>query len=95
MTANVPAIILGILYSQYDSRYVGCHWLKNTITGSWPKMISLIHVNSLGNVELNWPKLLQAFSVKLTIIFYHECVRSIILHQHMYKLCILSQNVDF
>ena len=49
----------------------------------------------MGNVELNWPKLFQAFSVKLTLIFYHECVHSIIPHQHMYKLCILSQNVYF
>ena len=49
----------------------------------------------MGNVELNWPKLFQAFSVKLTLIFYHECVHSIIPHQHMYTLCILSQNVYF
>ena len=48
-----------------------------------------------GNVELNWPKLFQAFSVKFTLIFYHECVHSIIPHQLMQKLCILSQNVDF
>ena len=47
------------------------------------------------NVELNWPKLFQAFSVKFTLMFYHECVHSIIPPQHMYKLCILSQNVDF
>ena len=45
-----------------------------------------------GNVELNWPKLFQAFFVKVTLIFYHECVHSIIPHQHMYKLCILTHN---
>ena len=27
-----------------------------------------------GNVELNWPKLLQAFSFKFTLICFHECV---------------------
>ena len=37
----------------------------------------------------------QAFSVKLTLIFFHECVHSIIPHQHMQKLCILMQNCDF
>ena len=36
-----------------------------------------------GNVELNWPKLFQAFFVKVTLIFYHQCVHSIIPHQHM------------
>ena len=51
--------------------------------------------DSFGNVELNWPKLFQAFSVKFILIFYHECVHSIIPHQHMKKLCISSQNVEF
>ena len=36
-----------------------------------------------GNVQLNWPKLFQAFSVNFTLIFFHECVHSIIPHQHM------------
>ena len=48
-----------------------------------------------GNVEQECPKLFQAFSVKLTIIFFHECIHSIITHQHMQKLCILMQNCDF
>ena len=26
-----------------------------------------------GNVKLPWPKLFQAFSVKFTLIFFHEC----------------------
>ena len=38
---------------------------------------------NLGNVELNWPKLFQAFSVKFTLLFCHEYVHSIIPHQHM------------
>ena len=45
-------------------------------------IIVVIHC-LIGNVELNWPKLFQAFSVKFTLIFYHECVHSIIPHQHM------------
>ena len=39
--------------------------------------------SDFGNVELNWPKLFQAFSVKFTLIVYHECVHSIIPHKHM------------
>ena len=39
---------------------------------------------SFGNVELNWLKLFQAFSVKFTVIIFHECVHSIIPHKHMY-----------
>ena len=27
---------------------------------------------SVGNVQLNWPKLFQAFSVNFTLIFFHE-----------------------
>ena len=46
-----------------------------------------------GNVELPCPKLFQAFSVKFTLIFFHECVHSIIPHQHMQK--VLMQNCDF
>ena len=37
----------------------------------------------LGNVQLNWPKLFQAFSVNFTLIVFYECVHSIIPHQHM------------
>ena len=37
----------------------------------------------LGNVEFNWPKLFQGFSVKFTLIVFHECIHSIIPHQHM------------
>ena len=36
-----------------------------------------------GNVQLNWPKLFQAFPVNFTLISFHECVHSIIPHQHM------------
>ena len=36
-----------------------------------------------GNVQDAWPKLFQAFSVKFTLIFFHECVESIIPHQHI------------
>ena len=50
---------------------------------------------NMGNVEQECLKLFQAFSVKLTIIFFHECIHSIIPHQHMQKLCILMQNCDF
>ena len=42
----------------------------------------------VGNVEQECPKLFQAFSVKLTIIFFHECIQSIITHQHMQQLVI-------
>ena len=49
----------------------------------------------LGNVEQECPKLFQAFSVKFTFIFFHECVQSIIPHQNMQKLCILMQHFDF
>ena len=36
-----------------------------------------------GNVQDDWPKLFQAFSVKFTLNSFHECVHSIILYQHM------------
>ena len=55
----------------------------------------MIYVIKKGNVELPCPKLFQAFSVKFTLIFFHECVHSIIPHQHMQRLCILIQNCDF
>ena len=44
------------------------------------------HFNgSLGNVvKLNWPKLFQAFSVKFTVIIFHECVHSIIPHHSVH-----------
>ena len=45
----------------------------------------------LGNVQDDWPKLFEAFSVKFTLILFHECVQSIIPHQ----LCILMENCDF
>ena len=31
-----------------------------------------------GNVQFNWPKLFQAFSVILSLIFFHNCIHSII-----------------
>ena len=53
--------------------------------------------DKFGNVQFNWLKLFQAFSVKFTFIFFHECVHSIIPRQHMCKnnLCISMQNIDF
>ena len=45
-----------------------------------------------GNVQFNWPKLFQAFSVKVTFNCFLECVHSIIPHQHMQQL---MQNFDF
>ena len=44
-------------------------------------MFSILHHRR--NVQLYWPKLFQAFSVNFTLIFFHECVHSIIPHQHM------------
>ena len=52
-------------------------------------------MKNAGNVQDNWPKLFQAFSVKFTLKIFHECVHSIIPHQRMYKLSILMQNCDF
>ena len=40
-------------------------------------------MKNAGNVQDNWPKLFQAFSVKFTLHFFHECVHSIIPDQHM------------
>ena len=54
----------------------------NTELSSSTCRCSLTCIN-LGNVQLNWPKLFQAFSVNFTLIFFHECVHSIIPHQHM------------
>ena len=49
----------------------------------------LIHLYCVqGNVKDNWPILFQAFSVKFRPIhlkFFHDCVHSIIPHQHMYN----------
>ena len=39
-------------------------------------------ISIFGNVQFNWPTLFQAFFVKFTVIFFHECVHSIIPHQH-------------
>ena len=45
----------------------------------------VVHVldRKLGNVQFNWPKLFQAFSVILSLIFFHKCIHSIIPHQYM------------
>ena len=48
-------------------------------------------MSTFGSVQFNWPKLLQAFSVKFTLICSHERVHSIIPHQHMYTVCILDR----
>ena len=36
-----------------------------------------------GNVQFNWPKLFQAFSVILSLICFHNYIHLIIPHQHM------------
>ena len=49
-------------------------------------------ITFVGNVELNWPKLFQAFFVKVTLIFYHQCVHSIIPHQHIIAFKVLYKS---
>ena len=47
------------------------------------KRVDNKRLSIIGNVQFNWPKLFQAFSIKFTLILFHECVHSIIPHQHM------------
>ena len=47
-----------------------------------------------GNVQFNWPKLFQAFSVKFTVIFFHKCVHSIIPHQHIESKYLLLEHFE-
>ena len=64
--------------------------VRNHLKGILVIFSTLLVVVALGDntsllspKAINWPKLFQAFSVKFTLIFYHECVHSIIPHQHM------------
>ena len=49
---------------------------ENQVSGS-------ASTKTFGNVQFNWPKLFQAFSVTLSLIFFHNCINSIIPHQYM------------
>ena len=44
-----------------------------------------------GNIQVNWPKLFQAFSVRFTFICFHACLRSFnhTTSAHVKKVCIL------
>ena len=90
--------------------FSGANLLMNAVSKKNKHGETLVHVSlsvyptkflyvGLGNVQVNSPKLFQAFSVKFTLIFFLACVHSIIPHQqcfqHMQKLCILMQNCDF
>ena len=48
-----------------------------------------------GNVQDNWPKLFQAFSVKFTLIFSTSVFIQSFHISTCNKLCVLMQNCDF
>ena len=47
------------------------------------KIPQCVLITQFGHVERPWSKFFSGISVKFTLIFFHECVQSIIPRQHM------------
>ena len=75
---NLPGFAIRLRHSPCANFEVDWRNPKNPLSPKWRKGIpAKVRVyQSTGNVQLNWPKLFQVFSVKLTLILFYECVHS-------------------